>query len=458
MKYRLDHDSIGEVKVPNEAYWGAQTQRASENFQISSLKLQPAFIRAQVILKRACAKANVELKQLDPKIGKAIVNACDEILDGKLLDQFIVDLYQAGAGTSQNMNANEVIANRAIEILGGKRGDYSVHPNDHVNRGQSTNDTIPTAIHISALEEITRKLIPALKGLHKALKVKAKEFDLIVKSGRTHLQDAVPMRLGQEFGAYARMIELSIERIEQSAEGLRELALGGNAVGTGINTPKGYKELAIKYINEVAKLDFRPAKDLFEAIQNRDAAVHVSGALRTLATSLTKIADDFRLLVSGPKTGFDELKLPVMQPGSSIMPGKVNPVMAEMMNMICISVLGCDHAVSRAGQSGQLELNVMMPVMAYYLLHEIEILTTGATTFTEKCVQGIKANEEICQKYAESTPQVVTALTPFIGHEKAAEVLKEALAKGMTIREVVLKKKLLSEEKLDEALDLRKLT
>jgi len=459
MGQRIDHDSLGEIKVPAEAYWGAQTQRAVENFQISTLRLQPAFIRAQAILKRACAKANVELGQLDPIIGQAIAKATDEILAGKYLDQFVVDVYQAGAGTSQNMNANEVIANRAIEILGGRRGDYEkIHPNDHVNRGQSTNDTIPTAIHISALEEITKKLVPALKKLEEALAAKAKEFDDIIKSGRTHLQDAVPMRLGQEFGAYGRMIALGTQRVEQSAAGLRELALGGNAVGTGINTPKGYKELAVKHINEITMLDFRPADDPFEANQNRDAAVHVSGALRTLATSLTKIADDFRLLVSGPKTGFNELNLPVMQPGSSIMPGKVNPVIPEMMNMICISVTACDHAVARAGQGGQLELNVMMPVMAYYLLHEIEILTTGALTFTEKCVKGITANQEICKQYAESTPQVVTALTPFIGYEKAAEVLKEALNKNMTIREVVLKMKLLPVNQLDEALDLRKLT
>lgn len=459
MSIRIDHDPLGDIEVPAEAYWGAQTQRAVQNFPISNLKLQPAFIRAQAILKRGCAKANIEVGDIEEEIGKAIIQAADEILEGKLLDQFVVDVYQAGAGTSQNMNANEVIANRATQILGGKIGDYSrIHPNDHVNRGQSTNDTIPTAIHISALEQITHELLPALEELKSALDKKAKEFDHIVKAGRTHLQDAVPMRLGQEFAAYARTIELGIERVESSSEGLKELAIGGNAVGTGINTPDNYTELSVKYIEEFAQLGFVPAKNSFEGIQNKDAAVHASGALRTVATSLMKIADDLRLLASGPKTGLHEINLPAVQPGSSIMPGKVNPVLSEMLDMICIAVYGCDHVVSRAGQAGQLQLNVMMPVMAYYLLHEIEILASGARAFTDKCIRGITANEEVCQHFAESTPQVVTALTPFIGYEKSAEVLKEALAKDKTIREVVLEKELLSADQLDEAMDLRKLT
>jgi len=459
MSVRVDHDSMGDINVPADAYWGAQTQRATENFPISSLRLQPPFIRAQAILKRGCAKANIELDQIDAKIGEAIIKAAEEIIDGKLLDQFVVDVYQAGAGTSQNMNANEVIANRATELLGSQKGDYSrIHPNDHVNRGQSTNDTIPTAIHISALEEITHRLIPALERLKRALDDKAREFDHIVKAGRTHLQDAVPMRLGQEFGGYARMIELNIERVKQSSEGLKELALGGNAVGTGINTPDGYKELAIKHIDEVTKLGFRPAGNAFEANQNRDAAVFASAGLRSVATSMMKMADDLRLLASGPKTGLNELNLPPVQPGSSIMPGKVNPVLSEMLNMICIAVFGCDHVVSRAGQAGQLELNVMMPVMGYYLLHAIEILTTGADTFRTKCIEGITANEEVCQMFAESTPQVVTALTPYIGYEKAADVLKEALARGVTIREIVVEHDLIPEDQLNEAMDLRKLT
>jgi fumarate hydratase class II len=459
IKYRLEHDSLGEVKVPGGAYWGAQTQRAIENFPISGLRLQKPFIRAQAIIKRACAQANAELDELDEKLAQTIIRAADEILEGKLIDQFVVDVYQAGAGTSQNMNANEVIANRAIELLGGKRGDYKlVHPNDHVNRGQSTNDTIPTAIHISALEEITHRLLPALKELQAALQAKADEFDEMVKSGRTHLQDAVPMRLGQEFGAYARMIELGQKRIREAAEDLKELALGGNAVGTGINTPQGYRERAVQQINKITKLDFRPAEDLFEAIQNRDAAVHVSGALRTLATSLIKIADDLRLLASGPLTGLNELQLPAMQPGSSIMPGKVNPVMAEMLDMICFQVIGNDLTIARAGQAGQLELNVMMPVIAYNLLQSIDILTNGVHAFTERCVMGIKANEEICRSYAERTPQVATALSPFIGYERAAEVVKEALHSNRSIREVIREKGLLSDAELERALDLRRLT
>ena len=458
-EYRLDRDSLGEIKVPKDAYWGAQTQRAVENFPISGLRLQPAFIRAQAVVKRAAAKANMELGQLDPKIGRAIVQASEEIINGKFLDQFVVDVYQAGAGTSQNMNANEVIANRAIEILGGKRGDYKlVHPNDHVNMGQSTNDTIPTAMHISALEEVTHKLIPALEDLKRALEQKAKEFDHVIKAGRTHLQDAVPMRLGQEFSAYARMIELGIERVKRASENLKELAIGGNAVGTGINTPKGYAELCVKYINEITKLGFKKAQNPFEAIQNRDAIVEVSGALRTVATSLLKIAGDLILLSSGPKTGLNELVLPARQPGSSIMPGKVNPVMAEMLSMVCFQILGNDHTVARAGQAGQLELNVMMPVMAYNLLNAIEILTNGVRAFTKLCVVGITANEEICKKYAESTPQVATALSPYIGYEKAATVVKEALNSNKSVREVVLEKKLLSPEELDKALDLWRLT
>ncbi len=459
MDYRVDHDSLGEVHVPQDAYWGAQTQRAVGNFPISDLRLQPAFIRAQAIIKRACAQANMDLGELDESVGNAIVQAAEEVMEGHWNDQFVVDVYQAGAGTSQNMNANEVIANRAIEILGGQKGDYdTVHPNDHVNRGQSTNDTMPTAIHISALEEITHRLIPALEELQQALEQKAEAFDEIVKSGRTHLQDAVPMRLGQEFGAYARMIELGVERVRKNAEELKELAIGGNAVGTGINTPEGYKGRTVEHINEATGLDFRPAEDPFEAIQNRDAAVNVSGALRTVATSLTKIADDFRLLSSGPTTGLGEINLPAVQPGSSIMPGKVNPVLAEMLNMIAFGAMGCDQVVSRGGQAGQLELNVMMPAMGYYLLHEIEILSNGARAFNEKCVQGVTANADVCQGYAEGTPQVVTALSPYIGYEKAAEVLKKALEANKSIREVVLEEGLLPEEQLNEAMDLKRLT
>ncbi len=459
MSYRSDHDSMGDVRVPAEAYWGPQTQRAVENFPISGLRLQPGFIRAQAIIKRAAALANVACDNLDEKIGRVIVQACDEVITGRFDDQFVVDVYQAGAGTSQNMNANEVIANRAVELLGGNKGDYKlVHPNDHVNRGQSTNDTIPTAIHVSALEAVTGELLPSLKTLHEELAAKSKAFDTVVKAGRTHLQDAVPMRLGQEFGGYARMVELGMQRVEQAAEGLKEVALGGNAVGTGINTPPGYRETAVERLNDVAALGFVPAKDPFEAIQNRDAAVHLSGALRTVATSLTKIADDVRLLASGPRTGFNEVQLPSVQPGSSIMPGKVNPVLAEMLNQVCIQVVGCDAAVARAASSGQLELNVMMPVMAWNLLHAIQITSNAVDAFVERCLRGLMANEEACRRFAEATPQVVTALSPVLGYEQAAAVLKQAIESDRTIREVVLAEGLLSEDELNQALDLRKLT
>jgi len=459
MHHRTDHDSMGDVRVPADAYWGPQTQRAVENFPISGLRLQPAFIRAQGIIKRACALTNLELGALDKQVANAIVKASEEVLEGHLNAQFVVDVYQAGAGTSQNMNANEVIANRAIELLGGKKGDYSlVHPNDHVNRGQSTNDTIPTAIHVSALEAIHLDLIPALQQLHGSLSAKAKQFDPIIKAGRTHLQDAVPMRLGQEFSAWARSVELGVERLQQASVGLKEVALGGNAVGTGINTPKGYREKAVAHLNDVARLGFVPSKDPFESIQNRDAAVHASGALRTVATSLKKIADDVRLLVSGPRTGFNELALPAVQPGSSIMPGKVNPVLAEMLNQVCLQVMGCDVTIAQAGGSGQLQLNVMMPVLAWNLLHAITILSNGVRTFTERCVDGIKANEAVARHYAEATPQVVTALSPVLGYEKAAAVLKKAIETDKTIRQVVLEEKLLDEATLNAALDLRKLT
>jgi fumarate hydratase class II len=459
MEYRVESDTLGEVKIPRHAYWGPQTQRAVENFPISGLRLQPLFIRAQALIKKAAALTHAELGTLDKKIATAIAQAADEILAGKHLDHFVIDVYQAGAGTSQNMNANEVIANRAIEILGGQRGDYRVvHPNDHVNCGQSTNDTIPTALHISALEEITHRLIPALSALQTALADKAREFDHIVKAGRTHLQDAVPMRLGQEFGAYARMIELGIERVRLASEGLKELALGGNAVGTGINTPPGYRERAVGYLREMTKLDFVPAKDLFEAIQNRDAVVFVSGALRTVTTSLIKLANDFRLLSSGPKTGLNELLLPALQPGSSIMPGKVNPVMPEMLDMVCFQVLGHLESLERGAQAGELELNVMMPMMAYNLLQAIAILSSSVKIFTARCVLGLQANEAICRHYAESTPQAATALNPVIGYETAAAVVKESLQTGKSIRQIILEKKLLSPEELDRVLDLRRLT
>ncbi|MEE8640413.1 MAG: class II fumarate hydratase, partial [bacterium] len=335
-KYRTERDTLGEVKVPRDAYWGAQTQRAVENFPISGLRLPPAFVVAQAVIKRAAAKANVELGALDEKVGGALVAAAEEVMAGRWLEQFVVDVFQAGAGTSQNMNANEVLANRAEEILGGKLGEYeTVHPNDHANMAQSTNDTFHAAIHISAFVAVRERLLPAADALAVALEEKAREFDDVVKCGRTHLQDAVPLRLGQEFGAYAASVRAGRARVAVAAEELRDLCVGGTAVGTGLNTAPGYKPLVIKYINEATDGEFRTASNIFACMQSVDAATAASGAMRTLATSLVKIADDFRLLSSGPRTGLGELKLPAVQPGSSAMPGKVNPVMAEMLNMVC---------------------------------------------------------------------------------------------------------------------------
>ena len=459
MDYRIERDTLGEVKVPHDAYYGAQTQRAVENFPISGLRLQPSFLRAQAIVKRAAATANVAAGRLDRAVGEAIVAAADEVIGGKWADEFVVDVFQAGAGTSQNMNMNEVLANRAIEILGGARGDYGrIHPNDHVNMAQSTNDTIPTAIHVAAFCEIHARLLPAARGLEQALREKAKVFDPIVKSGRTHLQDAVPIRLGQEFGAYARMMELGRERVGRASEALRELCIGGTAIGTGLNTDPHYRERAIAEINRLTGWEFRAAGDPFEAMQNRDAIVEVTGALRVLVTSLRKIADDLRLLSSGPRCGLGEIVLPAVQPGSSIMPGKVNPVLAEMLDMVCFHAMGCDATILYAAQAGQLELNVMMPVIAYNLLQEIEILAEGAKAFTSRCVVGIEANEQQCLEYAERSPALATALTPLIGYQRAAELAKEAMEENLPIRDLVAEKKLLSEEELSNTVDIRRMT
>jgi fumarate hydratase class II len=459
MKYRIEQDTLGEVMVPEEAYYGAQTQRARENFQVSSLRLQTPFIRAQAVIKRSAAQANQASGRLPTDIAKAVVKAADEVIAGKLADQFVIDVFQAGAGTSQNMNMNEVLANRAAELLGGAKGDYSrVHPNDSVNMGQSTNDTIPTAIHISACSEIHERLLPTAAKLEKALKKKAKEFDPVLKSGRTHLQDAVPMRLGQEFGAYAHMIAQGRKRIEHASEALLELPIGGSAVGTGLNTTPNYRKDIIRHINKASGFRFRAAPNMFEAMQNLDAVVEVTGALRVLATSLIKIANDLRLLSSGPRTGLGEIELPAVQPGSSIMPGKINPVLAEMLNMVCFHALGCDTTIQHAAQAGQLELNVMMPVVAYNLLLEIEILTGGMNSFTERCVTGIKANEDTCRYYAERSAALATALSPYIGYNKAAELAKKALETNRTVRELVLDKKILRKDELEKILDIYKMT
>ena len=459
MKCRTEHDTLGKVRVPCDAYYGAQTQRAVENFPISGLRLPAAFVRAQAVIKRAAARANMAAGSLTQEVGEALVAATDEVIRGKFADQFVVDVFQAGAGTSQNMNMNEVLANRANELLGGERGVYDrVHPNDHANMAQSTNDTIHTAIHIATVCEIHGRLLPTVGRLAEALEDKAVEFDHIVKAGRTHLQDAAPVRLGQEFGAYATMARLGQRRVEAACDGLRPLCIGGTAVGTGLNTDPDYRKRVIAYINETTGHVFASADDSFEAMQSLDAVVEMAGALRVLVTSLRKIADDLRLLASGPRAGLAEIRLPAVQPGSSIMPGKVNPVLAEMLNMVCFHCLGCDTAIVSAAQAGQLELNVMMPVIAYNLLQEIDILAAGIDAFTSKCVKGVEADEEACRASAERSLALATALNPAIGYEKAAKLAKEALEKGIPIREIARERKVLDESELDRLLDVRRMT
>ncbi|MCP4581069.1 MAG: aspartate ammonia-lyase [candidate division Zixibacteria bacterium] len=456
---RIERDTLGKVKVASGAYFGAQTQRAVENFKVSGFHLQPVFIWAQAIIKQAAAKANLDSGKLDMIIGEAIINASSEITAGKFKDQFVVDVFQAGAGTSQNMNINEVIANRANETLGAKIGEYKpVHPNDHVNMGQSTNDTIHGAIHIAAYVEISKHLLPSVKKLADSLRDKAREFDDVLKVGRTHLQDAVPIRLGQEFGAYEAMIRADHERIELASKELLKLAIGGSAVGTGLNAGPEYREKVIEHIRQATGFKFSTAGNMFEAMQSFDAVVSIAGALRVLVVNLSKIADDFRLLSSGPRAGLAEISLPAVQPGSSIMPGKVNPVMAEMLNMVCYQAMGCDTVIAHAARAGQLELNVMMPVIAYNLLMEIEILYGGIESFTDRCVSGIMANIENCRKYAERSPALATALNPHIGYNKAAEIAKEALDKNLTIRELVVSKNLFNESQLEKILDIREMT
>jgi fumarate hydratase class II len=450
---------MGKVKIPDDVYYGVQTKRALDNFPISGLKLPRRFINAQGIVKLAAARANFALGQLSRKIFKAIERAAREVIRGVHDDHFVVDVYQAGAGTSQNMNANEVISNRAIEILGGKKGEYGiVHPNDHVNMAQSTNDTIPTSMYISSYGAVKDDLILSLTALRKALAEKAMAFDGIVKSGRTHMQDAVPIRLGQEFGAYAKAIENDISRLQHASEALLPLPIGGNAVGTGINAKPQFRSHIVKEIRKITGIKFRSCDNLFEGIQNVNPALELSAALRGIAVTLTKIANDLRLLSSGPRTGFAEIQLPAVQPGSSIMPGKVNPVMAEMLNMICFQVMGNDTTVAYATQASQLELNVMMPLIAHNLLFSIDILSHGVDVFTRKCVTGIKADEKRCKDYAESTLAMATALNPVIGYSSAAEISKEAYKSGSTVKQVTVRKGILQKKDADRVLEPGRLT
>ncbi|KPK01257.1 MAG: aspartate ammonia-lyase [Nitrospira bacterium SG8_35_4] len=456
---RVEKDTLGKVKISDDVYFGAQTQRAIENFPISGLKLPRRFIKAQGVVKLAAARANFGLGQLNRKVFRAIEKAALEVIKGVHDRHFVVDVYQAGAGTSQNMNANEVISNRAIEILGGEKGDYSVvHPNDQVNMAQSTNDTIPTSMYIASFESVKDDLVPALKTLSMALSSKAGEFDGIVKAGRTHLQDAVPVRLGQEFSGYAQAVENDICRIQQASQSLLALPIGGNALGTGINAKPRFRSFVIGEIKKITGIQFKGCENLFEGIQNVNPALELSASLRGIAVTLTKIANDIRLLSSGPRTGFAEIQLPAVQPGSSIMPGKVNPVMSEMLNMVCFQVMGNDTAIAYATQASQLELNVMMPLIAHNLMFSIEILSNAVNAFSLKCVAGIKADRKRCNEYADATLAMATALNPVIGYSSAAEVSKEAYRTGKTVKQLAVEKGILNKKDADRVLDPARLT
>jgi len=449
---------MGNVKVPASAYYGAQTQRALDNFQVSGLVFPRRFIRALGIVKHVAAHVNMQLGLLDQKKAKAIAQAAQEVTDGKFDREFLVDIFQTGSGTSTNMNANEVIANRAIELQGGTRGDKRVvHPNDDVNMSQSSNDVFPTAIHISAVEALVTDLLPALKNLALALDKKADEFSDVVKPGRTHLQDAVPITLGQEFSGYASMITHDIERIEKTRTSLLELPIGGTAIGTGLNAHPDFGRLVVEKINEITRLEFCAAKNKFEALQNRDAAVEASGGLRSVAVSLMKISNDLRLLSSGPEAGLGEIELPAVQPGSSIMPGKVNPVVPESVNMVCAQVIGNDLAITIGGQAGTLELNTMMPLIAFNLLQSIEIEANAAKFLAEKCVIGIRANRSRCQDLAEKSYALATAIAPSIGYDRAALIVKKAQKENKTIREAMIEEGIPKGE-VDRILDLKRMT
>ncbi|WP_040549812.1 class II fumarate hydratase [Pedosphaera parvula] len=456
--FRIEADSMGEMKVPASAYYGAQTARAVENFPISNLRFSRQFIKALGLIKKHAAVTNAGLGYVPAKVSKAIQEAAQEVIEGKWDHQFVVDIFQTGSGTSTNMNTNEVIANRASELLGGKRGDKSVHPNDHVNCGQSSNDVIPTAIHLATLDSIVHDLIPALNELHEALLAKAKAFGDVLKIGRTHLQDATPIRLGQEFSGYASQVEHGINRLWAVEANLGELALGGTAVGTGINTHIDFSGRTIEGISDETGLKLREAKNHFEAQGARDACVEASGALKTVAVSLIKIANDIRLLGSGPRCGIGELKLPATQPGSSIMPGKVNPVMCEMLIQVGAQVIGNDAAITFSGTFGNFELNVMLPVIAHNLLQAIELLTSGSRVFARRCITGLEADVAKCEGNIENSLAMCTSLAPVIGYDKAAKIAKQAYESGKTIRQVALEVSGLDKARIDQLLDAKSQT
>lgn len=453
---REEKDSLGTFNIPDNVYYGVQTTRAIENFPISGIKVDLDFIKASVFIKKAAAKVNAELGQVDKKISDAIIKASDEVLSGKLIENFVVDVYQAGAGTSHNMNTNEVIANRAIEILGGKKGDYkTVSPNDHVNCAQSTNDFFPTAMRIAALLK-SKELLNVLDKCSRSLANKGDEFFTIIKSGRTHLQDAVPVRLGREFQVYSKLFHEHRVRIEQAFGELKFLGIGGTAAGTGLNAHPEYQPRIVTEIGHLTKIDLYPASDLMVSMQSMAPFVSVSSAMRNFVLDLTKICNDLRLMDSGPTTGLSEIKLPAVQPGSSMMPGKVNPSILEMINQVCFQILGCVTTIDYCSQAGQFELNVMMPVINFNLLHSIKILTNALNIMNEKCIKGIVANAEKCRKYAESSVSNATALNPILGYLNTAEVVKEAVKTGKTIKQICEERNLVEKEKLEKILDLEK--
>jgi len=451
VKYRTEVDTMGEIQVPADKYWGAQTQRSFENFKIGYDRMPREIIRAFGILKKGAALANAELGVLPQDKADLICKAADEVIDGKLDENFPLVVWQTGSGTQSNMNSNEVIANRAIELAGGEIGSKKpIHPNDDVNKSQSSNDVFPTAMHIAATEEITHRLLPAMEKLHKILKAKEKEFKDIIKVGRTHLMDAVPLTLGQEFSGYRQQVEYAIERVTESLKYLKELALGGTAVGTGLNTHPDFAVKVAEKISGLTGIDFVTAPNKFEALAAHDAVVYAHGALKTLACSLMKLANDIRWLGSGPRCGIGELSLPANEPGSSIMPGKVNPTQSEAMTMVCAQVMGNDVAINIGGSSGNFELNVFKPVMIHNFLHSVRILTGTMNMFVEKCLAGIKPNVEIIDRHKANTLMLVTALNPHIGYDNAAKIAKKAHAEGKTLKEVAVELGLLTAEEFDE--------
>ncbi|KKM12162.1 aspartate ammonia-lyase [Clostridiales bacterium PH28_bin88] len=456
--YRMEHDLLGEKAVPAHVYYGIQTVRALENFPITGYRPHRQLVLAVVMVKKAAATANMDLGLLAQHQGRAIIQAADEVLAGHYADQFVVDAIQGGAGTSLNMNVNEVLANRAIEILGGVKGNYRlVSPNTHVNMSQSTNDVFPTAIRIAALK-LVKDLLAELELLEGELKAKSEEFDDVVKVARTHLQDAVPIRLGQEFGAYNKAVNRDIRRIRFMAEALHEVNLGATAVGTGLNAQREYIELALKHLRQISRLPLRGTEHLVDATQNTDVLAAFSGMLKTLAMNLSKIANDLRLMSSGPRAGLNELNLPPMQPGSSIMPGKVNPVIPEVVNQVAFQVIGNDHTIALAVEAGQLELNVMEPVIAFNLLQSLEILCNAVKVFRERCIEGITVNREQCQGMVERSVGMITALSPYIGYEEASVLAQEVIASGRTVPEIVAEKGLLSQEEIQAVMSPKAMT